>query len=94
MFYGFHYEDGINTTRGGDSGIPLRIAGYLYSFETKAARDTWVAEGYAYRVPRDAGEFRVSVSARGMPSGWRADMAQSYAEHLELRRVAPNVAPS
>ena len=38
-WYAFTYTDGENTTTGGDYGTPLRIAGYLTAFRTKAGRD-------------------------------------------------------
>jgi hypothetical protein len=70
-YYGFAYEDGVNTTRG-----PRYItAGQLYEFVTAIARNTWVDDGYPHCVPRDWGEIRVKVTARCLPHGWTTDDA-------------------
>ena len=69
-FYGFAFADGTHTTTGGQYRVKLHIAGQLYSFESKAARNEWVSEGYNYPVPRDWGQFRRAVTTRDLPMGW------------------------
>ena len=71
-YYGFRYTDGTNTT----TGSPCYIAGQLYRFESKRARDEWVAEGYPVRVPSNVGEFRKAVTSRSLPMGWTVAEAQ------------------
>lgn len=68
MYYGFEFADGVHTTYANTS----KTAGCLYAFDTKAERDDWVGNAYAYNTP--CGPFRLAVKTRGMVAvGWRGD---------------------
>lgn len=79
-YYAFSYTDGRNTTTGGDYGVKLHIAGSLYSFNSKQARDEFVAEINGY----DARTGRINkvdaVTTRSLPMGWSTSDAQEYDE--------------
>lgn len=83
-YYAFEYTDGTNTTTGGDYGRRLCIAGELVTFESRAARDEFVAAGVDYRHPdRRRFPFRRAVTTRTLPLGWRTEDATRHLEMVE-----------
>ena len=82
-FYAFQYTDGTNTTTTKDGRMVT--AGRLYKFPSKEYRDAWVNEGVGYR--NGPAPFRVAVTTRDLPHGWRTSDATEGVDYMEAARV-------
>jgi hypothetical protein len=81
-YLAFEFTHTRNTTTTVEGKIA--IAGHLYSFESRKARDEWVEEQNGIWQDRKARYSDcIEVEADDLPHGWTADMAEAWADVVE-----------